>query len=112
MTRNSELRRSMDQPLVFGPFDLPFLHYLYPANFESSFASLAPNPMSMKDQLPTQLGHPYLRPKPDFSWTRKPQGKVAQFWWRWRLWFEGTFALCVLETWEKVLLSVCFLPPY
>ncbi|PBK73645.1 hypothetical protein ARMSODRAFT_930825 [Armillaria solidipes] len=45
-------------------------------------------------------------PKPDFSFARPPKSKVAFFFWRWRIWFEATFALTVLEPWEKTVLLV------
>ena len=49
-------------------------------------------------------------PKPDFSFTEKPEGAIAQFFWRWRIWFESTFALSMLEPWEKILLCKSPLP--
>ncbi|KAK0455464.1 uncharacterized protein EV420DRAFT_1234681, partial [Desarmillaria tabescens] len=45
-------------------------------------------------------------PKPDFSFARSPKSQVAFFFWRWRIWFEATFALTVLEPWEKIVLLV------
>ncbi|KAK0476675.1 hypothetical protein IW261DRAFT_1421413 [Armillaria novae-zelandiae] len=45
-------------------------------------------------------------PKPDFSFVRPPKSKVAFFFWRWMIWFEATFALSVLEPWEKMFLLV------
>ena len=38
---------------------------------------------------------------------RKPEGAVARFFWRKRLWLEVTFALSMLEPWEKILVSEC-----
>ncbi|SJK97218.1 uncharacterized protein ARMOST_00469 [Armillaria ostoyae] len=46
-----------------------------------------------------------LPPKPDFTFARPPKSKVA-FFWRWRIWFEATFAFTVLEPWEKMVLLV------
>ncbi|KAH9475880.1 hypothetical protein JR316_0011440 [Psilocybe cubensis] len=43
-------------------------------------------------------------PKPNHAFTRKPESKVGQFFWRRRMWFESTFVLSMLEPWEKILL--------
>ncbi|KAK0195154.1 hypothetical protein F5146DRAFT_923521 [Armillaria mellea] len=48
-------------------------------------------------------------PKPDFSFARPPKSKVAFFFWRWRIWFEATFAFTVLEPWEKMVLLIVFI---
>ncbi|KAI8973138.1 hypothetical protein BD414DRAFT_499252 [Trametes punicea] len=34
---------------------------------------------------------------------RKPQSPIAQFFWRRRVWIEVTFALSMLEPWEKLV---------
>lgn len=34
---------------------------------------------------------------------RAPAGRLEQWIWRKRLWFESTFILIVLEPWEKLL---------
>ncbi|KAF7324741.1 hypothetical protein MKEN_00515900 [Mycena kentingensis (nom. inval.)] len=47
-------------------------------------------------------------PKPDLSFTRKPQSPLAVFFWRRRMWFEATFVLSMLEPWEKLLLLTIF----
>ncbi|KAF5381663.1 hypothetical protein D9615_005463 [Tricholomella constricta] len=47
-------------------------------------------------------------PKPDHSFTRKPQSKFAIFLWRRRMWIESTFAFTVMEQWEKILLITIF----
>ncbi|KAH8079074.1 hypothetical protein BXZ70DRAFT_961119 [Cristinia sonorae] len=35
---------------------------------------------------------------------RAPQNAFGAYCWRWRLWFESTFALSMLQPWEKVLI--------
>ncbi|KAG7446528.1 uncharacterized protein BT62DRAFT_124468 [Guyanagaster necrorhizus] len=45
-----------------------------------------------------------LPPKPDLTFTRPPKSKIALFFWRWRIWFESTFVLSMLEPWEKIML--------
>jgi hypothetical protein len=35
---------------------------------------------------------------------RAPSSPIAYFFWRIKMWFEATFALSMLERWEKVLL--------
>ncbi|KAG7446525.1 uncharacterized protein BT62DRAFT_1076079 [Guyanagaster necrorhizus] len=45
-------------------------------------------------------------PRPDFSFARPPKSKVSFFFWRWRIWFEATFALTVMEPWEKIVFLV------
>ncbi|KAJ6466913.1 hypothetical protein C8R45DRAFT_938915 [Mycena sanguinolenta] len=48
-------------------------------------------------------------PKPDHSHTRRPtSGTLAVAFWRGRMWFESTFALSMLEPWEKILLLTIF----
>lgn len=46
-------------------------------------------------------------PRPDFSFTRRPKTKTREFFWRWRIWIEATFALTVYEPWEKVVVCKC-----
>ena len=36
---------------------------------------------------------------------RAPSSRLGAFWWRWRLKVETTFALSMLQPWEKVLIS-------
>ncbi|KAK7052294.1 hypothetical protein R3P38DRAFT_3172617 [Favolaschia claudopus] len=51
----------------------------------------------------------YLPPaKPDHASTARPDSPFAEFLWRRRLWFESTFALSMLEPWEKILLLTIF----
>ncbi|KAK0213093.1 hypothetical protein DFS33DRAFT_1377554 [Desarmillaria ectypa] len=51
-----------------------------------------------------------LPPKPDLTFTRPPKSKVALLFWRWRMWFESTFVLSMLEPWEKImLLTILFI---
>ncbi|KAF7307263.1 Fip1 domain-containing protein [Mycena indigotica] len=45
-------------------------------------------------------------PKPDHSFTRRPESPIAVFFWRRRMWFESTFVLSMLEPWEKILLCI------
>ncbi|KAF9479538.1 hypothetical protein BDN70DRAFT_878710 [Pholiota conissans] len=53
--------------------------------------------------------YPNLPPaKPNHNHTHKPDTPVAQFFWRWRMWFESTFVLSMLEPWEKILLLTIF----
>ncbi|KAJ7254632.1 hypothetical protein B0H12DRAFT_972904, partial [Mycena haematopus] len=48
-------------------------------------------------------------PKPNHSYTRRPtSSKLAVVLWRGRMWFESTFALSMLEPWEKILLITIF----
>ncbi|THH20822.1 hypothetical protein EUX98_g8506 [Antrodiella citrinella] len=35
---------------------------------------------------------------------RAPDNFIGSLLWRWRLWFEATFALSMLQPWEKVLI--------
>ncbi|KAJ7793935.1 hypothetical protein B0H14DRAFT_133818 [Mycena olivaceomarginata] len=60
--------------------------------------------------MPSALAPPaYLPPaKPDHSFTKKPTSKLGVFFWRRRMWFESTFALSMLEPWEKLLLITLF----
>nr|GAT58893.1 predicted protein [Mycena chlorophos] len=46
--------------------------------------------------------------KPNHDFTRKPDGAVAEFLWRRRMWFETTFVLSMLEPWEKIMLLTIF----
>ncbi|KAG8943927.1 hypothetical protein FRC04_002415 [Tulasnella sp. 424] len=39
---------------------------------------------------------------------RAPAGRLEQWIWRKRLWFESTFILIVLEPWEKLLVCTVF----
>lgn len=49
-------------------------------------------------------------PKPDLSFARPPKSPVALYFWRWRMWFESTFVLSMLEPWEKImLLTILFI---
>lgn len=41
---------------------------------------------------------------------RPPRSFIGEFLWRRRVWVEVTFALSMLEPWEKVLTSECLLP--
>ncbi|TFK24123.1 hypothetical protein FA15DRAFT_619857 [Coprinopsis marcescibilis] len=50
--------------------------------------------------------------KPDLTFARKPTSKIAIFFWRWRMWFEATFVLSMLEPWEKILLITLFAVMY
>ncbi|KAH9960642.1 hypothetical protein BC827DRAFT_1207054 [Russula dissimulans] len=34
-----------------------------------------------------------------------PQSDLRYFFWRWRMWFESTFALSMFEGWEKILVG-------
>ncbi|TCD65153.1 hypothetical protein EIP91_003046 [Steccherinum ochraceum] len=36
---------------------------------------------------------------------RAPTSVIGVFFWKWRMWFESTFALSMLQPWEKVLIS-------
>ncbi|KAJ3517580.1 hypothetical protein NMY22_g13935 [Coprinellus aureogranulatus] len=47
--------------------------------------------------------------KPNNSFTRKPEGMVSVWVWRWRMWFEATFVLSMLEPWEKIMMVCIFL---
>ncbi|TCD60720.1 hypothetical protein EIP91_009626 [Steccherinum ochraceum] len=40
---------------------------------------------------------------------RAPNSSIGVFCWKWRMWFESTFALSMLQPWEKVLISQYFL---
>ncbi|KIY69541.1 hypothetical protein CYLTODRAFT_372520 [Cylindrobasidium torrendii FP15055 ss-10] len=46
--------------------------------------------------------------RPHFAYTRKPQSNsaVVQYLWRWRMWLETTFAISMLEPWEKWLVCI------
>ncbi|KAF9067745.1 hypothetical protein BDP27DRAFT_1328340 [Rhodocollybia butyracea] len=48
----------------------------------------------------------YPPPRPDFRAFRPPksQSKFAYLLWRIQMWIEGTFALAMLEPWEKILM--------
>ncbi|KAF6752824.1 hypothetical protein DFP72DRAFT_1046979 [Ephemerocybe angulata] len=47
--------------------------------------------------------------KPNHEFTRKPSGTLARYVWKWRMWFEATFVLSMLEPWEKIMLVTIFL---
>ncbi|KAJ7040738.1 hypothetical protein C8F04DRAFT_913096, partial [Mycena alexandri] len=47
-------------------------------------------------------------PKPDHSFTRRPNSNLGVWLWRRRIWFESTFVLSMLEPWEKILLLTIF----
>ncbi|KAJ7220523.1 hypothetical protein GGX14DRAFT_325847, partial [Mycena pura] len=47
-------------------------------------------------------------PKPDHTYTRRPNTKLGVFLWRRRMWIESTFVLSMLEPWEKILLLTIF----
>ncbi|KAK0455467.1 uncharacterized protein EV420DRAFT_571828 [Desarmillaria tabescens] len=58
----------------------------------------------------TRMRAKFPPPKPDLTFTRPPKSKVALFFWRWRIWFESTFVLSMLEPWEKImLLTILFI---
>ena len=40
---------------------------------------------------------------------RPPRSKLAAFLWRRRLWVETTFALSMMQPWEKVVVGACCL---
>ncbi|KAF8628845.1 hypothetical protein AX17_005905 [Amanita inopinata Kibby_2008] len=49
------------------------------------------------------------RPRPDRSYaSHPPKSKLAYFFWRRRMWFESTFALTVMEPWEKMVMLTIF----
>ncbi|ESK84670.1 hypothetical protein Moror_656 [Moniliophthora roreri MCA 2997] len=50
-------------------------------------------------------------PNPDARAFRRPSSKsqVAYYSWRVRMWVEGTFALTVMEPWEKLVVVFAFL---
>ncbi|KAL0958831.1 hypothetical protein HGRIS_014148 [Hohenbuehelia grisea] len=54
--------------------------------------------------MPTILETEPLPHKPDLSFTKPPKSGLAYVFWRWRMWFESTFVLSMLEPWEKILL--------
>ena len=41
---------------------------------------------------------------------RRPDTVIGGFIWRWKIWFETTFALSMLERWEKIFICAC--PPF
>ena len=41
---------------------------------------------------------------------KPPHSALRLFFWRWRMWFECTFALSMFEGWEKILVGA-FPPP-
>lgn len=43
--------------------------------------------------------------KPNNEFTRRPSGTLSVFFWRWRMWFEATFVLSMLEPWEKIMMG-------
>ncbi|KAK0195151.1 hypothetical protein F5146DRAFT_1024391 [Armillaria mellea] len=57
-----------------------------------------------RESMDTSTKTKLLPPKPDLTFTRPPKSKVALFFWRWRMWFESTFVLSMLEPWEKIML--------
>jgi hypothetical protein len=38
----------------------------------------------------------------------RPKSRVAEFFWRRKIWFEATFVFSMLEPWEKILLRPYF----
>ncbi|KAF9493694.1 hypothetical protein BDN71DRAFT_1419161 [Pleurotus eryngii] len=47
---------------------------------------------------------PLPRPKPDLSYyTNPPKSELARAFWRWHIRTEASFAITVLEPWEKVV---------
>ncbi|KAF9263425.1 hypothetical protein L218DRAFT_865074 [Marasmius fiardii PR-910] len=50
-------------------------------------------------------------PRPDMRSFRRPKSNspLAYYSWRVRVWVEGTFALSVMEPWEKFLVLFVFL---
>ncbi|TDL20545.1 hypothetical protein BD410DRAFT_772507 [Rickenella mellea] len=47
------------------------------------------------------------KPKSSSS-LRQPENPIAAFFWRRRMWVETTFALSMMEPWEKLLLLFIF----
>ncbi|KAF8581465.1 hypothetical protein K439DRAFT_1353910 [Ramaria rubella] len=48
--------------------------------------------------------------RPDMSSLRPPKSAVVRFFWRWKMWIDGTFVSSMLEPWEIfVLWSFFFL---
>ncbi|KAF8960648.1 hypothetical protein BDZ97DRAFT_2077410 [Flammula alnicola] len=47
-------------------------------------------------------------PKPDHSFARPPNTKLALFFWKRKMWIEATFGLTVYEPWEKVVVLSIF----
>ena len=45
-------------------------------------------------------------PRPDHTATRAPKSEWAKFIWRQKMWFDTTFGLSVMETWEYSLLWI------
>jgi Small subunit of serine palmitoyltransferase-like len=41
---------------------------------------------------------------------KPPHSTFKRFIWRWRMWFESTFALSMFEGWEKILTRTSHLP--
>lgn len=39
----------------------------------------------------------------------KPSNALAQYFWRWKMWVDSTFALGMLEPWENFLVGKCLL---
>lgn len=47
----------------------------------------------------------------------KPSSPIARFFWRRRIWIEATFALSMMEPWERFIVSeypirLCYVPPW
>jgi hypothetical protein len=36
---------------------------------------------------------------------KPPRSAIRRFFWRWRILFESTFALSMVEAWEKILIG-------
>ncbi|KAI9066154.1 hypothetical protein FKP32DRAFT_1538490, partial [Trametes sanguinea] len=51
----------------------------------------------------TTLSSVLFNPQLPYS---KPRGALATFFWRRRVWLEVTFALSMLEPWEKILIML------
>ncbi|EDR12997.1 uncharacterized protein LACBIDRAFT_245790 [Laccaria bicolor S238N-H82] len=53
---------------------------------------------------------PLPTPRPDHKrYTNPPPTKLGVFFWRWRVWFEATFALTVMEPWEQSVALAIYL---
>ncbi|KAK2467907.1 hypothetical protein APHAL10511_000202 [Amanita phalloides] len=49
------------------------------------------------------------RPRPDRGYaSNPPKSRLGYFLWRRRMWFESTFALTVMEPWEKFVMLTIF----
>ncbi|TFK24125.1 hypothetical protein FA15DRAFT_593029 [Coprinopsis marcescibilis] len=49
------------------------------------------------------------RQRPDLSYAHCPTSTKFNFFWRWRMWLECTFALTVMETWERWLVLTLYM---